>query len=88
MLVNVMTKPPVNDHKRDGHYAHCYLGRHAQFVGRKYRRGKNRCLECGAFLTAGDGPPDPDRHLSPRERIAKELFRPSPLLAYLTRKAS
>ena len=88
MLANVMTKPPVDDGKPDGHYAHAYLGRHAKFEGRKYRRGKNRCLECGAQNTAQDGPVDCDRQLSPRERIVKAMCRPSPLLAWLKKKAS
>ena len=87
IMADVLMKPPVDDGKPDGYYAHAYLGRHAQFSGRQYRRGKNRCVECGAKTTTRDGPPDPDRHLSARERIVKNMIQPSPLLAWLKRKA-
>jgi len=86
-LLDAMTKPPVDDGKPNGPYAHAYLGRHKLSKAKPYRRGKNRCLYCGAPLSADDGPVDEDRHLSPRERMIKVIYQPSPLLAYLKRKA-
>ena len=32
---------------------HVLKGTHGAFKGRRYRRGKNRCVVCGAPLTAG-----------------------------------
>lgn len=82
---NAYTKPPVDDGDINGKYAHDYLGRHAAFTGRRYRRGKNRCW-CGAPMDAPNGPPDPFRHLSPCERIVETMMRPSPLWKYLKRR--
>ena len=76
--------PPVDDGQRDGPYAHRYLGRHATFQGRRYRRGTLRCRHCGAWLTSPDGSPDPFRHLSPLARMQHAIFTPSPLYRWIT----
>jgi len=40
----------------DPFFMHYFKGQHARYHGRPYRRGKNRCLWCGAPLDAPDDP--------------------------------
>ena len=85
IMIDAFTKPPKDDGDPNGWYAHDYLGRHAKFQGRKYRRGATRCRHCGARMEAPDGQPDSDRHLTMRQRIAKNLNAPNLLLKYMRR---
>ena len=85
MVKRAFCDPPINDGDANGYYAHAYLGRHAKFTGRKYRRGRTRCLRCGATMTAEDGPSDPDRFLSHTQRLKKNLNAQNAFLKYLKR---
>lgn len=58
----------------------CDRKHHASFTGyKRYRRGKNRCLECGFKI----GPVRLDTPKSKIQRIANNLFSESPLLKLL-----
>jgi len=77
----VWNSPPSNDGDPNGAYAHRHLGRHNGFFGsltRPYRRGKARCLYCGAPMSWPDGLPDPHRFMTNRERLIESFFTPHP----------
>ena len=53
----------------DEQWQHTFKGKHGGYTGRRYRRGKNRCLWCGATNDA----PTVDR--TARILAAKEKMR-------------
>ena len=60
MLIRSNFALTLSDFFADVFYHGSVLGRHGDFAGRKYRRGKNRCYYCGAPLTAKDRTPVED----------------------------
>jgi len=87
IVMRAFTQPPQDDGDPNGWYAHAFLGRHAKFIGRAYRRGNTRCRYCGARMEANDGPPDPDRFLNARQRMQKNLASRNDLLARYMHRA-
>lgn len=59
-------------------------GRHKDFTGRPYRRGKTRCRFCGARVPANERL-DPPPYRTFREGVRQALSRPSPFYQWLTR---
>ena len=49
--------------ERDETFQHLLMGKHRGFTGRHYRRGKTRCLWCGAPQNATSIPVEIPTHL-------------------------
>lgn len=61
-------------------------GKHRSFKGRPYRRGKNRCGYCGAFLSIESVIEKPPPYKNAREQIAHNMMATNPLLNWLKGK--